>query len=221
MDNFIPIKGFDGYMINRYGEVLSLPKNGTGLKAKKLKQNLSTTGYWYVKLRKNKKSHHKTIHRMIAEAFIPNEQDLPFVNHIDLDKQNNSIDNLEWCTPSYNIQHAYDNNAFPPMSKSHKNKIRENAKKAQEATKVEILVFVQNKDNDLELYESVSEASRKTGFARGSISNTVKNGFVPSRKKMISIYRDDYTDLLRLALLGNQEALAELQAIEDYINGIA
>lgn len=66
-----------------------------------------------------KKYYH--IHRMIAELFIPNPDNLPQVNHIDGNKLNNDITNLEWCTTSHNIQHAFDNNLNQNQGENHHN----------------------------------------------------------------------------------------------------
>lgn len=52
----------------------------------------------------------RTVHKTIAKAFIPQDPDRPFVNHKDGNKQNNRVDNLEWCTRSENMYHAYDHN---------------------------------------------------------------------------------------------------------------
>lgn len=69
---------------------------------RKLKQYPKTYGYLYVALSKNGKKDYLRVHRLVAEAFIPNQDNLPEVNHKDEDKTNNSVDNLEWCTSSYN-----------------------------------------------------------------------------------------------------------------------
>lgn len=73
---------------------------------------LGNNGYMKVTLRHNKKSYTPSIHRIVAEAFIPNPNNLPIVNHIDCDKTNNHVDNLEWCTQQYNTIHAYSNGRY-------------------------------------------------------------------------------------------------------------
>ena len=59
-----------------------------------------------VRLSKDGKSTHFTLHRLLAVHFIPNPNNLPFVNHIDENKLNNSINNLEWCTQVYNTNYG-------------------------------------------------------------------------------------------------------------------
>ena len=63
-------------------------------------------GYLVVEFRKNGKKKHLRVHRLVAEAFIPNPENLPEVNHIDEDKHNNDETNLEWCTSSYNKRYG-------------------------------------------------------------------------------------------------------------------
>lgn len=60
-----------------------------------------------VTLQKDKKIYYKKIHRIVAETFIKNQNNLPQVNHIDGNKHNNNINNLEWCNASYNQNHSY------------------------------------------------------------------------------------------------------------------
>lgn len=65
--------------------------------------------YYMVGLSKNSKSKKCLVHRLVAEAFIPNPSNLPQVNHKDGNVHNNSVDNLEWCTNAENTKHAYEN----------------------------------------------------------------------------------------------------------------
>lgn len=74
-----------------------------------IKPYLNNKGYWCVNLYLHSKVYKKQVHRLIAEYFIPNPDNLPEVNHIDGNTQNNAIENLEWCTHQYNIQHSWDN----------------------------------------------------------------------------------------------------------------
>lgn len=63
-------------------------------------------GYITVILRKDGKSHCEYVHRLVAEAFIPNPDAFPVVNHLDRDKTNNRVDNLEWCTAKHNVTYS-------------------------------------------------------------------------------------------------------------------
>ena len=71
-----------------------------------MRLNLRNNGYYYVVLYKNAKRTFKTVHRLVAETFIPNPKNLPQVNHKDENKTNNYVDNLEWCNNEYNITYS-------------------------------------------------------------------------------------------------------------------
>lgn len=130
------IPGFEGiYKINKKGEVKSLNriKRGKGgstivVKEKILKQSLDRkNGYLMVTLTKNEKRKNYRIHKLVANLFIPNPNNYPQVNHIDGNKFNNTVDNLEWCTPQENIQHAWKN-GLNYISEKHKTIASQTAK---------------------------------------------------------------------------------------------
>ena len=95
-----PIIGYENlYKINNYGEVLSLRSN------KILKPNNNGIGYFIIQLCKNGKRKNYLIHRLVAEHFLDNPNNLPEVNHKDEDKSNNFVNNLEWCKHKYNMNY--------------------------------------------------------------------------------------------------------------------
>ena len=106
------ICGHEGlYAVTNTGSVWSYPKNTNGNnKGKWLKQSVDKNGYTYFTLFKGKKSKKHKAHRLVAQAFIPNRDNKSQVNHIDGDKTNNFIENLEWCSPNENTKHAIQNN---------------------------------------------------------------------------------------------------------------
>lgn len=111
------IKGFEGaYLVSNMGQVMSLLRPGTQHKEPVLRSlSLTHDGYVKIRLIGNGKDVTARIHRLVAEAFIPNPEGKETVNHKDGNKQNNSVDNLEWADRHEQLQHAYANNLKKPM----------------------------------------------------------------------------------------------------------
>lgn len=113
------IPGYEGlYQVSNLGRVKRLEykrennliKTMSTFKEHILKPAKQTSGYMYIVLCKNNKTKGFRVHRLVAEAFISNPYNLPQVNHIDANKSNNNVNNLEWCSRSENMQHAYSHN---------------------------------------------------------------------------------------------------------------
>lgn len=92
------IKGFENYGISIDGTVTNI------VTGKQLKHDKTTKGYAFVTLYKDKKRYTKYIHRLLAEAFIPNPNNLPEIDHINAIRDDNSIDNLRWVSRKDNIK---------------------------------------------------------------------------------------------------------------------
>ena len=108
------IPGYEGYyQISNLGNVKSLPRKIIDrnnkikvLSSRILKQHVNPSGHRQVTLFKNCKDNRLYVHRLVAQCFIPNPNNLPFVNHKDQNPLNNNVGNLEWCTPAYNATYA-------------------------------------------------------------------------------------------------------------------
>ena len=96
------------YKVSNWGRILSLNYRNTG-KAELMNPSTNTDGYFKVTLRKNGKRKTCYVHRLIAQTFIPNPENKSEVNHIDEDKTNNRVDNLEWKWHKDNINHGTHN----------------------------------------------------------------------------------------------------------------
>lgn len=96
------IKDFENlYLISNFGRIKSINRNII------LKQSIDRYGYYKLSLNKLNKPYYFTTHRLVALNFIPNIDKLPQVNHIDGNKLNNNVKNLEWTSVSDNLKHAF------------------------------------------------------------------------------------------------------------------
>lgn len=96
------IEGYEGkYQVSNFGQVKSMIGQEKVLHPKKHRN-----GHLQIGLHKDKKRKTMYIHRLVAQAFIPNPDNLPCVNHKDENPNNNNVDNLEWCTQKYNCNYG-------------------------------------------------------------------------------------------------------------------
>ena len=169
------IPNYEGlYKVSNKGDILSLPryvncnKNGKRLTEQRiLKPTENYKGYLMVSLSYPNEYPHKktfTIHRLVALAFIPNPDNKPQINHIDGNKENNCVENLEWCDNSENQIHAY---------KIGLNYRRENAGKPKKA----VVKINPNTNEIVEEYESASEAGRQNNISQGDMSSCCRQEY--------------------------------------------
>lgn len=164
---FIDIKGYEGlYQINNLGRIKSLWYG----KEKILKLGKDKDGYLKVNLCKNRKTKHFLVHRLVANAFIPNPNGYRCVNHKDEDKTNNRVDNLEWCTYQYNSnygtcqQRRVENTDYNEVG-------RKNAEKLLNRKDQSKIVLQYTKDGEfIRKWESIRECGRN-GFKISNISS--------------------------------------------------
>lgn len=163
----LQIKNFPNYYITDTGDVYSRNYFTKYRIRKMILRKNKKNGYVYVFLCKKGKKFNKRIHRLVAEAFIPNPENKPQVNHKNGDKSNNRVENLEWATASENMLHAYHflKNIILPSRKGCFGK--NNAKSK---------IILQIKDGNIitEFY-GCQEAQRKTGISFGNISECCRN----------------------------------------------
>lgn len=94
------------YQVSNTGYIRSIPRNGTNRKGRVLARSVDSDGYLVSKIRNKDIVKTLKVHREVAKAFLPNQENKPQVNHINGDKKDCRLENLEWVTPSENILHA-------------------------------------------------------------------------------------------------------------------
>lgn len=171
------IKGYEGlYQVSNLGRVKSLSRidaRGWNRKEKILKATKTKHGYLQLSLRKNKKERKYLIHRIVAESFLENKYNYSDVNHIDEDKTNNKLSNLEWCNRTYNCNYgtAQQRRVKNTDMKARSEKIDYN----NIASKNSKTVYQYTKDFKLvRVWKSAAEAN-KNGYLDSEISLCCKN----------------------------------------------
>ena len=146
VETFVKIEGFENYEVSNLGKVRNIKSGRT------LKPRLDKDGYLVHGLYKNNKQNQLLLHRIIATAFIDNPEEKPQVNHIDENKLNNDLSNLEWCTVKENNIHGT------------------RTKRAAEKCFKKVIQLDLN-DNVLNEFESIKQAGQKTGALARNISS--------------------------------------------------
>ena len=173
---WLPVVGYESYYeISNRGNVRSFERTITYetkaksgifvdrvIKPKNRKICINTCGYYHTSFKVNKINKVVRIHRLVAEAFIPNPENKPEVNHKDGIKTNCTVSNLEWATPTENNQHALDTG------------LRRSAafgKFGIDNPKSKDIIQLDKAGNVLNRFAGAREAERKTGIANSNISN--------------------------------------------------
>lgn len=181
MEQWKPIKGYDHYDISNLGRVKSLERIAHTPLASYLKpENIlkaadNGKGYKFVRLWQDGKSKKHYIHRLVAEAFIPNPNNYPEVNHIDSDPSNNKVDNLEWVTHRQNAKHMMSQGRGAMCRKEHKKRIAEINKKQRKA------VIGKSVATGEEIRFPYLNATKERGFDTSSVSECC-NGYRKNHK---------------------------------------
>ena len=165
-ENWRDVAGYEGlYKVSDKGRVYSIPRPGTkgGLLNTRCKR-----GYELVSLSKDGTEKELSVHRIVLTAFVPNRLRKPQVNHIDGNKTNNKLENLEWATQSENQLHAYSIGLQKPN-------VREAHKVRHEQTKRKVMqLSIDGKE--LKTFNSIKEAAKHIGRKDGTHISAVARG---------------------------------------------
>lgn len=177
MEEWRDVKGYEGfYKVSNTGVIKSVDRlikqinNGveivTRYKGKTISQTKDSRGYMRVHISKNGKDKYASVHRIVAEAFVPKPNNCNIVNHLDCNPSNNIYSNLEWTTHKGNMEYA------SMLGRMHYNK--NNLAKAQELKKVSVIA---SKDGIEQVFSSIEEAKKKLGIKSRHISQACRKEY--------------------------------------------
>lgn len=173
------IKDFKGfYMVSNIGRVKSIDRilnDGRYIKGKILKCKIDKDGYCNICLKMNGYNKWKRVHRLVAEAFIPNPNNFPIINHKNSCPFDNCINNLEWCDNSYNQWYRCHVNNKPPNNDYKKKRVK--------------AIY---EDNSIKEFNSVTECANYFNVSRTAIERKLKgkssNPSLSKKKNSIKLY---------------------------------
>jgi hypothetical protein len=159
------VVGYEGiYQVSNLGNVKRiLISRGVSKKNNNFIKPFCNKAYYQIVLQKNGKRKYFMIHRLIAQAFIPNPNNYPFINHINGIKNDNRLENLEWCTHSQNMLHAFKTGL-------------QIQKKGDDNKRSKKVINIETG----EIYNSTVTLSLKSGIPRGTLRRWLS---IPSQNK--------------------------------------
>lgn len=196
-EKIITIKDVD-YIVSSDGKVYSAHDCGRAKYHQEISQRLNADGYMQITVGKTGNRSQYRVHRMVAEAFIPNPDNLPEVNHKDNDRTNNRVDNLEWCTHEYNIRYSiesgnhicttdltgsnnsnYGNRTLSERYKNNPELAKEiQSRSGEQNGKAKAIKVIDSKDNNEFSFGYIREAAKyliDNGFTKASKVDSVLN----------------------------------------------
>ena len=175
------IQGYEElYQVSNLGRVKSLNYRKTG-KEKTLRLRNHKTGYVYIGLSKNGETKHYRVHRLVAETFISNPNNYLEVNHKDENPSNNRVDNLEWCTHTYNVYYGARNKRISNKLKNykrteeHERKVKENLLKKKKKVVCVTTGKEFNSIKDAAIYYGLKNGTHITNCCKGKRKSAGKH----------------------------------------------
>lgn len=191
MDNIIwkPVVGYEGvYEVSNTGLIRRVLQYNFNYP--RVLKPIDTHGYYKVTLSKNNIKQQRTIHRIVAEAFLPNPDNLEMVNHKDENGHNNNVNNLEWCTRAYNQLYSIG------LHPERKQLFAKNFKNSSSWTKrgvahknIQKVAIIDDDNNIIRTFENASVAGKELGIVPGNIIQACKVNANPPKNKQRQIGR--------------------------------
>lgn len=190
------ISGYEGiYQVSNLGRVKSLPRTHKCYadrmyvtKERILKVHPNSQGYLRVPLKNGHKEERRFVHRLVAEAFIPNPYNKTDVNHIDCVPTNNNAENLEWTTHSENMLWAVKCGRFEHLKEQRSKRGKAIIEKAREYVKRKICLIDEN-GNVIKRYNTITDACKEYGLDHGGVTKCCQGKY-----KTCGGYRWRYAD---------------------------